>query len=91
MKVDVSVIPAAGQGTRMRPATRSVPKALLPVVDRPVIQWIVEEGVRAGVSEFVIVVSPGVEDLLFGKLAVFKKGGDGTGGAKTKAYVRICQ
>ncbi|MDX1690948.1 MAG: sugar phosphate nucleotidyltransferase [Acidimicrobiia bacterium] len=65
MNVDVSVIPAAGHGTRMRPATRSVPKALLPVVDRPVIQWIVEEGVRAGVSEFVIVVSPGVEDLLF--------------------------
>ena len=65
MKVDVSVIPAAGQGTRMRPATRSVPKALLPAVDRPVIQWIVEEGVRAGVSEFVIVVSPGVEDLLY--------------------------
>ena len=65
MNVDVSVIPAAGQGTRMRPATRSVPKALLPVVDRPVIQWIVEEGVRAGVSESVIVVSPGVEDLLY--------------------------
>jgi UTP--glucose-1-phosphate uridylyltransferase len=65
MNVDVSVIPAAGHGTRMRPATRSVPKALLPVVDRPVIQWVVEEGVRAGVSEFVIVVSPGVEDLLY--------------------------
>jgi UTP--glucose-1-phosphate uridylyltransferase len=49
----------------MRPATRSVPKALLPVVDRPVIQWIVEEGMRAGVSEFVVVVSPGVDDLLY--------------------------
>ena len=65
MKVEVAVIPAAGRGTRMRPATRSVPKALLPVVDRPVIQWVVEEGMRAGVQEFVVVVSPGVEDLLY--------------------------
>ena len=65
MKVPVAVVPAAGRGTRMRPATRSVPKALLPVVDRPVIQWIVEEGVRAGVTEFVVVVSPGVDDLLY--------------------------
>ena len=65
MRVPVAVIPAAGRGTRMRPATRSVPKALLPVVDRPVIQWVVEEGMRAGVTEFVVVVSPGVEDLLY--------------------------
>ncbi|MBN2112801.1 MAG: UTP--glucose-1-phosphate uridylyltransferase [Acidimicrobiia bacterium] len=65
MRVPVAVIPAAGRGTRMRPATRSVPKALLPVVDRPVIQWIVEEGMRAGVTEFVVVVSPGVDDLLY--------------------------
>ena len=65
MRVPVAVIPAAGRGTRMRPATRSVPKALLPVVDRPVIQWVVEEGMRAGVGEFVVVVSPGVEDLLY--------------------------
>ena len=65
MRVEVAVIPAAGRGTRMQPATRSVPKALLPVVDRPVIQWVVEEGMRAGVGEFVVVVSPGVDDLLY--------------------------
>jgi len=65
VKVEVAVIPAAGRGTRMRPATRSVPKALLPVVDRPVIQWVMEEAMRAGVGEFVVVVSPGVEDLLY--------------------------
>lgn len=65
MRVEVAVIPAAGRGTRMRPATRSVPKALLPVVDRPVIQWVVEEGMRAGIEEFVVVVSPGVDDLLY--------------------------
>lgn len=65
MNVEVAVIPAAGRGTRMHPATRSVPKALLPVVDRPAIQWVIEEGMRAGVGEFVVVVNPGVDDLLF--------------------------
>jgi UTP--glucose-1-phosphate uridylyltransferase len=49
----------------MQPATRSVPKALLPLVDRPSVQWVVEEGVRAGAVEFVIVVSPGVDDLVY--------------------------
>jgi UTP--glucose-1-phosphate uridylyltransferase len=49
----------------MQPATRSVPKALLPVVDRPAIQWIVEEAMRAGVGEVVVIVNPGVDDLLF--------------------------
>ncbi len=49
----------------MRPATRSVPKALLPVVDRPAIQWIVEEATRAGVGEVVVIVNPGVDDLLY--------------------------
>lgn len=65
MNVDVAVIPAAGRGTRMLPATRRVPKALLPVVDRPAIQWVIEEGMRAGVGEFAIVVNPGVDDLLY--------------------------
>jgi UTP--glucose-1-phosphate uridylyltransferase len=54
--VEVAVIPCAGSGTRMRPATRSVPKPLLPVVDRPVIQYIVEEAVAAGITEVVLVV-----------------------------------
>jgi UTP--glucose-1-phosphate uridylyltransferase len=49
----------------MRPATRSVPKALLPVVDRPAIQWIVEEAMHAGVGEAVVIVNPGVDDLLY--------------------------
>lgn len=55
-KVEVAVIPAAGRGTRMRPATRIVPKALLTVVDRPAIQYAVEEAARAGATEAVIVV-----------------------------------
>lgn len=57
MNVDVVVIPAAGRGTRMRPATRSVPKALVTVIDRPTIQYAVEEAARAGVTEAVLIVN----------------------------------
>ena len=65
MNVDVAVIPAAGRGTRMKAATRVVPKALLPVVDRPALQWVLEEAVASGVAELIVVVSPGVDDLIF--------------------------
>lgn len=58
MKVETALIPAAGRGTRMRPATNAVPKALLTVVDRPSIQWVVEEAARAGVTEVIAVVDP---------------------------------
>ena len=54
--IDVAVIPCAGAGTRMRPATRIVPKPLIPVIDRPVIQYVVEEAVAAGITEVVLVV-----------------------------------
>jgi UTP--glucose-1-phosphate uridylyltransferase len=56
MTVEVAVIPCAGTGTRMRPATRVIPKAMIPVLDRPVIQYVVEEAVACGVSEIVLVV-----------------------------------
>lgn len=56
MTIEVAVIPAAGRGTRMRPATRVVPKALLTVVDRPAIQYSVEEAARVGAKEAVVVV-----------------------------------
>ncbi|MHB1844547.1 MAG: UTP--glucose-1-phosphate uridylyltransferase GalU [Deltaproteobacteria bacterium] len=49
------VIPAAGLGTRFLPATKSVPKELLPIVDVPTIQYIVEEAVRAGVKDVIVV------------------------------------
>lgn len=55
MRPELAVIPAAGRGTRMRPASRVVPKALLAVVDRPAVQYAVEEAARAGVNESVIV------------------------------------
>src|SRR5688572_25216105 len=64
MKVTKAVIPAAGLGTRLLPATRAVPKNLLPVVDRPIIQYAVEELVRAGVEEIWIVMSKGQESLV---------------------------
>jgi len=51
-----AVIPAAGFGTRMLPATKSVPKEMLPIVDRPIIDYIVEEAFSAGVEHVVIVI-----------------------------------
>ena len=55
-RVSVAVIPSAGIGSRMQPATRVIPKPLIPVVDRPVIQYVVEGAVTAGIDEFVLVV-----------------------------------
>jgi UTP--glucose-1-phosphate uridylyltransferase len=55
------VIPAAGLGTRFLPATKALPKELLPVLDRPVLQWGVEEAVAAGLDTMVVVLSRGKE------------------------------
>lgn len=63
MQVRHCVIPAAGLGTRFLPATKAVPKELLPVLDRPVIQWAVEEAVAAGVTDVVLVLSEGKESV----------------------------
>lgn len=54
-----AVIPAAGLATRFLPATKAVPKELLPVVDRPVLQYIVEEAVRAGIQDVLLVTGRG--------------------------------
>jgi UTP--glucose-1-phosphate uridylyltransferase len=54
-----AVIPAAGYGTRFLPATKSLPKEMLPVVDRPVIQYVVEEAVASGIQDILIIVSRG--------------------------------
>jgi UTP--glucose-1-phosphate uridylyltransferase len=59
VKVRKAVIPAAGLGTRFLPATKSIPKEMLPIVDVPVIQLIVEEAVASGITEIVIVTSGG--------------------------------
>jgi UTP--glucose-1-phosphate uridylyltransferase len=65
MAVTTAVIPAAGFGTRFLPATKAVPKELLPIVDTPVIQLVIEEAVRAGIRDIVIVtgrVKTAIED-----------------------------
>jgi UTP--glucose-1-phosphate uridylyltransferase len=54
-----AVIPAAGFGTRFLPASKSIPKEMIPVVDKPTIQYVVEEAVEAGIEEILIVVSSG--------------------------------
>jgi UTP--glucose-1-phosphate uridylyltransferase len=56
-----AVIPAAGLGTRFLPATKAVPKELLPVVDTPALQYIVEEAARAGLTEVLVVTGRGKE------------------------------
>ena len=54
-----AVIPAAGLGTRFLPATKSQPKEMLPVVDKPSIQYVVEEAVRAGLTDILIITGRG--------------------------------
>lgn len=61
MDVRHCVIPAAGLGTRFLPATKALPKELLPVLDRPVLQWGVEEAVAAGCEHMVVVTGRGKE------------------------------
>ncbi len=65
MKVRKAVIPAAGLGTRFLPATKAQPKEMLPIVDKPTIQYIVEEAVAAGIEDIIIISGRGkraVED-----------------------------
>ncbi len=57
-RVRTAVIPAAGQGTRMLPATKAVPKELLPLGEKPALQYIVEEAIGAGVEHVVVISSP---------------------------------
>ena len=55
MKITKAVIPVAGLGTRMLPATKSIPKEMLPIVDKPLIQYVVNEAVAAGVKDIILV------------------------------------
>ena len=55
MKVKKAIIPAAGLGTRFLPATKAQPKEMLPVVDKPTIQHIIEEAVASGIEEILII------------------------------------
>jgi UTP--glucose-1-phosphate uridylyltransferase len=64
MSIKKAVIPAAGWGTKFLPATKAVPKELLPVVDIPTIQYIVEEVVESGIEDIIFVVGPGKNAIL---------------------------
>jgi UTP--glucose-1-phosphate uridylyltransferase len=57
MKIKKAVIPAAGWGTRLLPATKALPKEMLPIVDKPSIQYIVEEAVAAGIEDILLITS----------------------------------
>lgn len=57
MKIKKAIIPAAGLGTRVLPASKAIPKEMLPLVDKPAIQYIVEEAVRAGIEDILIITN----------------------------------
>lgn len=59
MKIRKAIIPAAGLGTRVLPASKSCPKEMLPIVDKPAIQYIVEEAVKAGITDILIITNRG--------------------------------
>lgn len=59
MKIKKAIIPAAGLGTRVLPASKSCPKEMLPIVDKPAIQYIVEEAVKAGITDILIITNRG--------------------------------
>ncbi|NYF23643.1 UTP--glucose-1-phosphate uridylyltransferase GalU [Sporosarcina sp. JAI121] len=59
MKIKKAIIPAAGFGTRFLPATKAQPKEMLPIIDKPTIQYIVEEAVASGIEEIIIVTGKG--------------------------------
>lgn len=62
-KIRKAVIPAAGLGTRFLPATASLPKEMLPIVDKPMIQYAVEEAMEAGIEEFIIITGRGKQTI----------------------------
>jgi len=55
LKVRKAIIPAAGLGTRFLPATKAQPKEMLPIVDKPTIQYIVEEAIDSGIEDIIII------------------------------------
>lgn len=59
LKVRKAIIPAAGLGTRFLPATKAMPKEMLPIVDKPTIQYIVEEAIESGIEDIIIVTGKG--------------------------------
>lgn len=63
MKIKKAVIPVAGKGTRFLPATKQIPKEMIPLVERPMIHYAVEEAVLSGIEEVILVTSTGKESI----------------------------
>lgn len=63
MKITKAVIPVAGKGTRFLPATKEIPKEMIPILDRPMIHYAVEEAVKSGIEEVLFVTSSGKESI----------------------------
>jgi UTP--glucose-1-phosphate uridylyltransferase len=59
MSVKKAIIPAAGMGTRFLPATKAQPKEMLPIVDKPTIQYIIQEAVESGIEDIIIITGRG--------------------------------
>jgi len=64
LKVRKAVFPVAGRGTRFLPATKAVPKEMLPLIDRPLIGYAVEEALKSGIEELIFVTAPGKEAII---------------------------
>ena len=83
MKVRKAVIPAAGLGTRMLPVTKTVPKEMLPMVDRPVLQYVVEEAVEAGIEDILIITNRGKDVMAMDR--------DNGRGPRIRKRRKVCQ
>lgn len=77
MKINKAIITAAGFGSRFLPITKTIPKEMLPIIDKPIIHWIVEECAQAGMQEIIIVAAPDevkmFEDYFYGHAEVIKR------------------
>ena len=74
-RVTKAVIPAAGYGTRVLPATKVLPKEMFPIVDKPAIQYIVEEAVASGITDILIVTNRGKNIIeMHYSIPLFKEG-----------------
>lgn len=62
-KVKKAIIPAAGFGTRLLPATKSMPKEMLPIIDKPVLQYVIEEAVESGIEDILIITGRGKQSI----------------------------
>ncbi len=62
-KIRKAVIPAAGKGTRFLPATKSIPKEMLPIIDKPILQYILEECVDSGIEEVILIIGEGKDSI----------------------------